>query len=480
MDVTAVHHLPLTIELTTLIQQAQQTLRERQPIAPASSAQTSIVVSVVERVWAQEAISLFARGGLVTDERFLYSRPGEAFSLAGFGVATAISGVGAARFRQTATARLRLLADARMGGRYGLPGTGPLFFGGFTFDPQRSATGLWQGFEDGRLVMPRVLYTQQDGEAYLTINILVSLDSNPINDAAEAVALWQELIALPTLTAAEQPDLVGTQELRPGHEWQADVARATAVIRRGDLDKTVLARGLHLQAARPIDLGTALNQLTENYPHCHIFAVVRGDQCFLGATPERLVQLVDRRVTTMSLAGSIRRGKTPDEDRSLGAALIASAKDRYEHGVVVREIVESLRGYVDNLQFEPTPVLLKLGNVQHLCTPIAGDLVNGYSVLDLVGRLHPTPAVGGRPREAALKLIRDLEGLDRGWYAAPLGWIDATGGGEFVVALRSALVRGDQATLFAGCGIVGDSVPEQEYAESNLKLRPMLSALAAH
>ncbi len=179
----------------------------------------------------------------------------------------------------------------------------------------------------------------------------------------------------------------------------------------------------------------------------------------------------------MALAGSIRRGVTDQEDHALGQQLLASAKDSGEHAVVVRVLAEGLRAVCADVQTPPAPQLLRLHNVQHLHTPITARVRTGRSVLDLVERLHPTPAVGGYPREAALRLIRDREGLDRGWYAGPLGWVDARGEGEFAVALRSALLRGSEATLFAGCGIVADSQPESEYAESALKMRPLLAAL---
>ncbi|MBX3082135.1 MAG: isochorismate synthase [Anaerolineae bacterium] len=468
MDVTAVQHLPLTLELTTLIRE----------VAQQGNSQPTIV-SVVERTWSQDVTELFARGRLVTTERFLYSRPSEGFSLAGFGAASVINSVGAARFRQAATARRTLMAGARIEGLHGLPGTGPLFFGGFAFDPQTQASGLWADFGDGRLVMPRVLYTQHGKDAYLTLNILVNASTNPEIEAAETVALWQELISLPTPSPRHQPEVISTQDLRPAADWQADVAYAAKKIQQGDLEKTVLARAVQVTANQTFDLPTALRRLIHDYSDCHVFAVAHDDSCFLGATPECLLRLQHGNVTTMSLAGSLKRGTTPEEDQQLGEHLLNSTKDRHEHAVVVREIVEKLRAYVNDLRYAGEPVLLKLRNVQHLCTPITGQLANGYTLLDLITELHPTPAVGGRPRQVALNLIREREKLDRGWYAAPIGWVDAQGDGEFVVALRSALIHGAQATLFAGCGIVGDSDPEQELAESNWKLRPMLSALAS-
>lgn len=182
-------------------------------------------------------------------------------------------------------------------------------------------------------------------------------------------------------------------------------------------------------------------------------------------------------VSAHGLAGSIGRGATPEEDARLGAQLLASAKDLAEHEIVVRTIRENLADICTDLHAPAAPTLLKLRNVQHLFTPISSTIVAGRTIFDLIERLHPTPAVGGRPREQALDWIREHEQLDRGWYAGPVGWLDAGGDGEFAVALRSALTEGNQAVLFAGCGIVADSDPAREYQESQIKLRAMLGAL---
>jgi isochorismate synthase len=179
----------------------------------------------------------------------------------------------------------------------------------------------------------------------------------------------------------------------------------------------------------------------------------------------------------MALAGTGPRGATPEEDCALGQRLLADPKERTEHAVVVDAVREGLAEVSTRVVTEAEPRLHKLANVQHLVTPIRAQVQPGRGVLDLVERLHPTPAVGGYPRKRALEVIRQVEELDRGWYAAPLGWVDAQGQGEFVVGLRSALLRGDAATLFAGCGIVADSDPATELAEAGWKLRPILSAL---
>jgi isochorismate synthase len=270
------------------------------------------------------------------------------------------------------------------------------------------------------------------------------------------------------------------QDVLADGEWQAIVRATIERLRRQDgapIEKVVLAREVRVRAARPLSRAAALARLRADYPSCFIFAIDRGADCFLGASPERLIQLQRGNILSTCLAGSIARGATPDEDARLGAELLASAKDRHEHAVVVRGLRDALIELTERLEVPEQPTLLKVRNVQHLYTPVTGRAARDVTVLDLVERLHPTPAVGGLPREEALAIIRRTERMDRGWYAGPVGWMDARGNGEFAVALRSGLLRDRDASLFAGCGIMGDSDPDREYAESRLKLRPIISAL---
>ena len=198
---------------------------------------------------------------------------------------------------------------------------------------------------------------------------------------------------------------------------------------------------------------------------------------FLGATPERLVRTVGRSFETVAIAGSAARGADPADDARLAAALLASEKDREEHAVVVDTLRSNLSPIVESLHVAEAPAILPLHHVQHLVTPITGTLRDEAGLLALGGQLHPTPAVGGAPRDVALDLIAEHEGFDRGWYAGPIGWLGADGDGELMVALRCGLVAGRDATLFAGCGIVADSDPAREWDESRLKLRTMTTAL---
>ncbi len=447
----------------------------------ATQQNNAVLVSVTERVYGSyDAVELFDHSRAVTADRFFWSQPDRAFTLVGLGIAHALDAVEESRFRQIGTSWRQILSKAILEDPYGLPGTGPLLLGGFAFDTQRAKSQLWHGFPDGRMVLPRVLFTMINGETWLTCNILVQPDSNPDDEAADLSALVEELLNS-TPSYSTEPKVaklqVFSRELRPAEAWKHEVVLTAADIRQGKLEKAVLARPVLLEASDDFDLASTLRNLSNAYSDCNVFAIARDERCFLGATPERLAEVRDGEVRTMSLAGTIRRGATPAEDEALGTALLESAKDRREHAVVVQTLVETLARLCDDLQVDASPSLLKLGNVQHLYTLIKGHLPGDYTLLDVIELLHPTPAMGGRPRDKALALIREREGFDRGWYAAPVGWMDRNGEGEFAVAIRSALVYHNQATLFAGCGIVADSDPEREYAESCLKLKPMLSAL---
>jgi len=440
----------------------------------------AVLVSVSEPLDAFDPIALFLAARKFTTERYFWSQPARGRAHLGIGAAHVIETSGSQRFQETAAQWQALLEDAVIANPAALTDGGPRLLGGFAFDPQSPTTELWRGFPHGRMILPEILFSRTPTASWLTLNALVTASSN----AAELSAQWGAR-AEQLRRAAEQTRpasnghhaQLAARDLRPAAEWQRDVAHAVDAIQHGEMDKVVLARAAQLRATAPFDAARALQTLTKNYADCTLFAIARDDQCFLGATPERLVQLRAGQVKTMSLAGSIARGKSAAEDERLGQTLLRSDKDRAEHAFVVQAIVEALSELCAPLQVAPEPGLLKLGNIQHLSTLITGHLANGHTVLDLVERLHPTPAVGGRPLPVALEFIRAHERLDRGWYAGPVGWMNARGEGEFVVALRSALVRDDTATLFAGCGIVAHSDPKREYAEARLKLKPMLTAL---
>lgn len=261
--------------------------------------------------------------------------------------------------------------------------------------------------------------------------------------------------------------------------WAKMIDQTTQSIQNGELEKVVLSRVCEIKTEQPIDAAATLPYLNQNYSDCYrFFFEPIPHNAFFGATPELLIRKKAGDITTMALAGSIARGQSPTEDAELAQQLISSEKNRHEHQLVVDTIKGNLRDITADLQFPPEPGMLKLRNIQHLFTPIGGRLCDpDASILNLVSLLHPTPAMGGVPAGAALSYLRSLEPVPRGWYAAPIGWFDAQGDGEFAVAIRSAVSQYARAWLYAGAGIVGDSDADQEWAETALKFRPMLGAL---
>ncbi len=266
---------------------------------------------------------------------------------------------------------------------------------------------------------------------------------------------------------------------REAGDYQATVQRALECIQGGEFQKIVLARAQDLAADRLLHPLEMLNGLRQRFPDCYAFSFTQGQgPSFIGASPEQLVRVSQGRLETEALAGSTRRGVTASEDAALGAALLRSEKDLREHRQVLDDIVARLEPLGVSPSYPTHPYIRRLANVQHLHTPVTAGMPSGVSVLQVVAAMHPTPAVGGTPRAAAVARIRELEGFPRGLYAGALGWLNARGGGEFFVGIRSAVVDGANARIFAGAGIVAGSLPEKEFAETELKFKAMLDALA--
>ena len=264
----------------------------------------------------------------------------------------------------------------------------------------------------------------------------------------------------------------------PPSHYEEAVARAVQRIRDGELQKVVLAREVEVHAPVEHDPGAVVGLLREEFPSCYVFAVGRGVATFLAASPELLVRREGQRASTVALAGSARRSADPAVDDHLGEQLLHSDKDREENAIVARRIARALRPHAVWVTASPEPALVRVANIQHLGIAIRAQLSAPIGAIELAGLLHPTPAVGGEPDLVAQRLIPALEGLDRGWYAGPVGWTDSVGDGEFCVALRCALLRERRANLFSGCGIVRDSDPPAELAESEVKLGALLPLLA--
>lgn len=328
----------------------------------------------------------------------------------------------------------------------GVPGSGPVAFGSFGFDPKGS---------DSVMIIPRAVLGCRNGQAWYTT----------IGDAPDPLSLMRPLV---------EPSGMGWSEgTLTAAEWGGAVGAAVERIQEGRLGKVVLARDLRAEAAEPIDARVLLLRLAERFPACYTFAV----DGLVGATPELLVRRVGARIESLVLAGTTARGVDAAEDAARGAALFSSGKDREEHAYAAEMVLAAFGGLCSEVEAGAEPELLRLANLQHLATPVRGRLAADRSVLEVLGALHPTPAVCGTPTEVAMDLIRELEVMDRGRYAGPVGWVDARGDGEWGIALRCAEIEGRRARLFAGCGIVGESVPAAELAEAQTKFRVMREAL---
>lgn len=386
-------------------------------------------------------------GRLPDPHGIVWLRRGEGF--VAWGVAARFDpGTGEGRFRRAAAWASETLEASRLEGDPGLPG--PIVFGRFTFDEE--SPGSW-------LVVPAVVIGTTGARTWIT---LTSAGEPPGPGALPGPGgLEPDPQAFPPVLAEEA--------------WLRAVGAAREAIRWGRIEKVVLARDLVVRSPRPLDPRRLARRLAAAYPECYTFS----GRSFVGATPELLVHRRGRSVVSVTLGGSAARGDDPDADARLAADLLASAKDRHEHDLAVATVEQALAPLCASLQVDPEPGLLRLANVQHLTTRVEGRLLAGLSALELAGALHPTAAVGGFPKGAALATIRRLEGSRRGGYAGPVGWMDAAGDGEWAIALRCAEVWGATARLLAGAGIVADSDPAAELEETRVKLRAMLSALEA-
>ncbi len=442
---------------------------------------------------AVDPISLFAAAREQDLEAALWLQPSAGFAIVGIGRAWSIEPVGADRFARTAAGWRVRLEGAAIDVPAGVPrGVGPVLLGGLGFTGQApGAADPWAPFGAASLVLPELAFARAHGASYVTISETIPEPGEAAGpadgpDPRAAERRWDALVAraaalspgsgavvarpadAPLAILAEKPDR---------EAWDRLVGLFAGAVGRGRLDKVVLARRVDLRSSIEIDLENALRRLAAGAPEGTVYAFVRGGRTFLGATPERLVRTAGRDFETVAIAGSAPRGATAAEDAALAAALFASEKEREEHAVVVEMLRASLSPLAETLEVGATPGILPLRHVQHLVTPVRGRLRDQAGLLALAERLHPTPAVGGEPRDLALEMIAEHEGIERGWYAGPIGWLGADGDGELMVALRCGLVMGRDATLFAGCGIVADSEPSREWEESRMKLRPVFSAL---
>jgi menaquinone-specific isochorismate synthase len=333
-----------------------------------------------------------------------------------------------------------------------LPGTGLVAFGAFSFSDDSAAAST--------LIVPQVILGTRDGRVWLT----------QVTDGhGESQEFWKQ-----TGSYGENPAIIFEAGKVSTDKFKELVATAVEKINHHDIGKVVLARDVIATVPSGFDIRPALQKLGAQYPTCWVYSV---DGMF-GASPELLVRVSHAQVSARVLAGTAGRGTDPGVDQAIAVALAASSKNTAEHAFAVDSLVKSLEPFCTQVDADTTPFSLALPNVWHLASDVHGVLRDDASVLDVAAALHPTAAVAGTPTTEAQALIAELEAIDRGRYAGPVGWIGADGDGEWAIALRGAQIEGETIRAFAGCGIVAESEPEAELAETELKFRPIREALA--
>ena len=393
--------------------------------------------------------------------RFYWEGPNGDAAFAGAGTAVELMAWGPERFKRIAKYARELFAGARLECDDN-PLSGPRLMGGFAFRGDFTPDNTWSIYSPAFFVLPHYQLVRVGEVMWLTINAQIPSEESPTALISDLEAALEQKIAQlkgaqATLGAGEQSTLIGIDYPMGYPAWESIIIDATERIRAGALRKVVLARAAELRFGAPVQLLPILRHLAAQYADCYRFLFEpRPRYAFYGASPELLASTRGRALDTMALAGSAARGDTDEADRRLGEMLLGSAKDRQEHEIVVEKMRDRLAPLTESLQIGG-PELLKLSNIQHINTPIRGTLQQPIGILPPVEALHPTPALGGDPRPDALRLIRELEPIPRGWYGAPVGWIGSSLDGQFAVAIRSAVAQESRAWIYAGAGIVADS-----------------------
>jgi len=384
----------------------------------------------------------------------------------GFGESLRLTARGPNRIAELAEAWRNLVGRSSISNSLAWPGTGLVAFGSIAFADESETESI--------LIVPKLLLGSHDGNAWLTENLA--------HDGTSIAEKWQEIFT-PLVRAPETHDVVLQAGQISSEQFAANVETALKTFENGELQKVVLARDVVAQLPSSFDLKRVLNNLNDRYQTCWIYSV----DGTIGASPELLVRVSHGQVSARVLAGTAGRGTDPGIDRAIAAALADSAKNVAEHEFAVKSLVDALQPFCSHVDADSKPFSLALPNLWHLASDVHGVLKTGASSLDIAAALHPTAAVAGTPRKLALDFIARVEGVDRGRYAAPVGWISADGDGEWAIALRGGQVstqadaegQNPRVSLraFAGCGVVAGSTAAAELAETRLKFAPIRDAL---
>ena len=353
----------------------------------------------------------------------------------------------------------------------------PLSFGAFTFDSEKECIGIWKDLGKNLLAVPEFLCVRKNTTVSYVLQVYVTKHTH-YEELEEKLHNYAQLFKTMQNEHIEQKEniFIAKKEL-PFEKWADLIDKARHEILQGHLKKVVLARETELCFKDKIDVSQMLARLYTQQADSYIFLLRKAGESFIGATPERLVFLENQEILSACVAGTKKRGKTEAEDKALGKQLLADDKNLREHNFVVEKVQEIMVECCDTYIIQEKPSLLKSKFIQHLYTPVKGRLKQNIDLFSVIEKMHPTPALGGMPKEKALQFLREEEPFERGWYGAPIGWFDCRENGEFIVGIRSGLVQNQKLTLFAGCGVVVDSDAKMEYEETALKLKPMLESL---
>ncbi len=444
----------------------------------ANKKQTPAFVSITEQIEELDPLAFFNTGKYLGLTRTFWTNTDRSIYFVGVGNAYTMQAINQP-YTTIKQQWQELINDAIIDNPYPNSSAGPIVLGGFPFDQANEKDpSLWKGFEGSQFRLPRFMLTKDKEKYYFTINVFVEPNSNTSQLEQQLQIESQQLLngkEMITYTNA-----IHLQHEVDPEQWKDLVQKVTNDISEGKVDKIVLARELQIELKDNCDLTEVLRNLLIMQPNSYVFAWEKNNACFIGATPERLVQVNKKQLFSTCLAGTAPRGKDKKDDDVIGQALLQDEKNQKEHQFVVDMIRGAVTSCARKVHIPDKPILYPLKNLQHLYTPVQAELKRGHTILDVVAKLHPTPALSGYPSETSLSFIREFETLERGWYGAPIGWMDDQFNGEFAVAIRSALVRENKVSLFAGCGVVEDSDPEQEYKETSIKFTPMLQALGGH
>lgn len=422
-----------------------------------------------------DLLDVFASARKLDKNRLFWTNSDNDLAIFGIGTTKELLAEGD-RFQSLETKWKQLLEEAMIHDPFQEMGTGLTMLGGMTFDPERESTALWEKFPAGKLVLPAYSIVRYKEKYFATLNQYLQ-PADMIHDVMHEMEQLEATLYESVSNESRIPQRILHRNVIAPEAWKASIQRAVDEIKQDKAKKIVMAREMRIKLNKEAAISELLRRLLKTQSNSYVFALEEGDDCFLGATPERLVLIEGNKLLSTCLAGTAPRGKTEAADKEIAEALLHDEKNLEEHAYVVQMIKEAIAPSCEDIFIPDEPVIYPLRNLQHLYTPVQARLKSGYTVFDIVRALHPTPALGGLPRNKALSFIREEEYLDRGWYGAPVGWLDSNHNSEFVVAIRSGLVQKDEVSLFAGCGVMRDSNPELEFEETNVKFLPILNVL---